>query len=139
MRDDMRCSSSLEGTVRTWRHAMDTRKSGHWILSLALMSTALVWSTLPAYPQTAGSSGSGSVGSSSRESMETSRSATPRSNHQLPSTSPSGRFNQMQKQRQSERTQALEERLQNGQIDKPVAQGQISERLEQFYRSSAEK
>jgi hypothetical protein len=32
----------------------------------------------------------------------------------------------------------LEERLQSGQMEKPVAQGQISDRLEQFYKGSAE-
>jgi hypothetical protein len=37
-----------------------------------------------------------------------------------------------------ERTEALEERLRNGQMEKPVAQGQVSDRLEQLHRGSAE-
>jgi hypothetical protein len=35
--------------------------------------------------------------------------------------------------------ETLEERLRQGQADQPVAQGQISERLEQFYRGSPEQ
>ena len=121
---------------------MNTRKSRHWILSLSLVSTALMYGTAPAYPQSAGSSASGSVGSSSGGSTGTSKSATARNGNpgdSMRSTPPSGRFDQQQNQGQSERTRALEERLQNGQMDKPVAQGQISDRLEQFYRRSAEK
>ncbi|ALA58413.1 exported protein of unknown function [Nitrospira moscoviensis] len=33
----------------------------------------------------------------------------------------------------------LEERLRRGQMDEPIAQGRISERLEQFYRDSSEQ
>ena len=121
---------------------MKTKKSRRWIVSLGLASTALVWSTVPVYPQSAGSSGSASVGSSSGGSMGMSKPGKPRSGNPgdpMRRTPPSGRLNQLPNQSQSERTQALEDRLQNGQMDKPVAQGQISERLEQFYRKSAEK
>jgi hypothetical protein len=45
----------------------------------------------------------------------------------------------MPNQTQAERAKALEERLQSGQMDKPIAQGQISDRLEQFYRRAADK
>ena len=37
-----------------------------------------------------------------------------------------------------ERAQALEERLRNGEMEHPIAQGQISDRLEQLHRGSAE-
>lgn len=37
-----------------------------------------------------------------------------------------------------ERTRALEERLRSGQMERPIAQGQISDRLEQFHSGSAE-
>ena len=37
-----------------------------------------------------------------------------------------------------ERTRALEERLRSGQMERPVAQGQISDRLEQLHSGSAE-
>lgn len=36
------------------------------------------------------------------------------------------------------RAEALEKRLRNGQMERPVAQGQISDRLEQLHRGSAE-
>jgi hypothetical protein len=35
-----------------------------------------------------------------------------------------------------DRSQAVEERLRSGQMDKPVAQGEISERLNQLYSGS---
>lgn len=38
-----------------------------------------------------------------------------------------------------DRAEALEERLRRGDMDRPVAQGQISDRLEQFHKGSAER
>lgn len=37
-----------------------------------------------------------------------------------------------------ERVQALEERLRSGQMERPIAQGQISDRLEQLHRGPVE-
>jgi hypothetical protein len=39
----------------------------------------------------------------------------------------------------NDRTQALEERLRRGQMERPIAQGQISDRLEQLHSGSAER
>jgi len=38
-----------------------------------------------------------------------------------------------------EQTPPLEERLQRGQMEEAVAQGRVSDRLEQFHKGSAEK
>jgi len=38
-----------------------------------------------------------------------------------------------------EQTPPLEERLQRGQMDKAVAQGQVSDRLEQFHKASPDR
>ena len=76
----------------------------------------------------------GSVGS-----LETPTPAKPRGSH------PDGTMRSMrppyipgQTPIPRERTRALEERLRSGQMEQPIAQGQISNRLEQLHSGSAE-
>lgn len=109
-----------------------------WFVTLSLVSlSAVVVSVMPAYSQSAASSGS--VGSRPGGSHETPTPAKPRgSNPNAPMRNmrPSDMPGQTPMPR--ERTQALEERLRNGQMEQPIAQGQISDRLEQLHRGSAE-
>jgi hypothetical protein len=69
------------------------------------------------------------------ESLETSKSAKPRGSDSadaIRSTRPP--YSPNQTTVPGERTRALEERLRRGQMDRPVAQGQVSDRLEQLHR-----
>lgn len=68
------------------------------------------------------------------ESLETSKPAKPRDSHStdtIRSTRPPYIPGETSAQR--ERSRALEERLRNGQMDRPIAQDQVSDRLEQLH------
>jgi hypothetical protein len=73
------------------------------------------------------------------ESLETSKPAKPRGSHSadaIRSTRPP--YSPSQTMVLGERTRTLEERLRRGQMDRPVAQGQVSDRLEQLHRGGTE-
>lgn len=109
-----------------------------WFVTLSLISlSAVVVSALPAHSQSA--AGSGSVGSRPGGSQETPAPTKPRG------SKPDGTMRSMQPPYipgqtpvPRERAQALEERLRSGQMERPIAQGQISDRLEQLHSGSAE-
>ena len=117
---------------------MKAATSCRWVFAISLTSmlaAALAATSVQSQPAT----GSGPVGSRPGASHEPSKPAKPRSPNpadtmqsvrppDLPSLPPVPR----------ERAQALEERLRRGQMDAPIAQGRISDRLEQFHRSSVE-
>ena len=106
-------------------------------ISWSAVTAALVLNALPAYSQSGSGSGSGSEGTSSGGSIG----AAKPGNSQTAGKPMQGidRLSQTPNQTQAERAKALEERLQSGQMDKPIAQGQISDRLDQFYRRAADK
>jgi hypothetical protein len=73
------------------------------------------------------------------ESPETSKPAKPQGSHSadaLRSTRPP--YPPGQTTVPGERSRALEERLRRGQMDRPVAQGQVSDRLEQLHSGTTE-
>jgi hypothetical protein len=105
-------------------------------ISRIVLMAALVLTALPAYSQSGGSS-AGSGGTSSGGHVGAPKPGTSQPADQ--SLQGMERLSQMPNQTQAERAKALEERLQSGQMDKPIAQGQISDRLEQFYRRAADK
>ena len=112
---------------------MNTTTLCQRMISASVLTVALVMTALPAYSQSA----SGSGGASSGGGVGASKPGTSQPAGQ--SMQGMERLNQMPNQTQAERAKALEERLQSGQMDKPIAQGQISDRLEQFYRRAADK
>ena len=116
---------------------MKATTSCSWVVALSLMSMlSAIVGTMPAYSQSAVVSGS--VRSHPGESQETVIPAKPKGSH------PDGA---MQSRRPSDipdqtpapsvRAQALEERLRRGQMERPIAQGEISDRLEQLHSGSA--
>jgi hypothetical protein len=116
---------------------MKTRTSGSWVIALSLMSilSALV-GTIPTHAQPA--TAPGSVGSHPGGSQERLIPAKPRSSH------PDGALRSRQSSdipdqtaEPSVRARALEERLRRGQMERPIAQGEMSDRLEQLYSGSA--
>ena len=117
---------------------MNAATSCRWVITLSLISlSAAVVSATPAHSQSAAAPGS--VGSRSGGSHETHTPTKPKG------SKPDGGIRSMrppdmpgQALVPRERTETLEERLRNGQMDQPIAQGQISERLEQLHRGSAE-
>lgn len=109
-----------------------------WFVTLSFISlSAFVVGAPPADSQSL--AGSGSMGSRPGGNQETQTPTKPKGSKSdggirsirppdMPGHAPVPR----------ERAEALEERLRNGQMEKPVAQGQISDRLEQLHRGSAE-
>lgn len=120
---------------------MNTMMSCRWIITLSLVSSVPVLSADQVYSQSGGSTGGGSesIGSSpgGRHGMaKPGMSKNTNPDAATRSMGPSGRSSQMQNQTPPERMQALENRLREGHLDQPIAQGQISDRLDQFYRGS---
>ncbi len=117
---------------------MKATTSCRWVITLSLVGiSAAVADVTPAHSQSA--AGPGSVGSRPGGSQETPKPAKPRGSH------PDGTMRSMrppdipgQTPVPSERARALEERLRSGQMEQPIAQGQISNRLEQLHSGSAE-
>jgi hypothetical protein len=117
---------------------MKTTTSCSWVITLSLMSilSALV-GTIPAHAQPA--TAPGSVGSHPGGRQETLIPAKPRNSHPdgaIRSRRPSDIPDQTPEL--SVRARALEERLRRGQMERPIAQGEISDRLEQLHSGSAE-
>lgn len=109
----------------------------NWVVTLSLMSILpAIVGTLPAHSQSAAVPGL--VGSHPGGTHETLMPTKPRGSH------PDGA---MRSRRPSDvpdqtpapdvRARALEERLRRGQMERPIAQGEISDRLEQLHRGSA--
>jgi len=81
------------------------------------------------------------VRAASSKGSETDRSRTapkaaPRTAPPPQERKPDGGVTQFPAMSPRDPSQAVEERLRRGQADQPIAQGEISERLEQFYRDS---
>jgi hypothetical protein len=115
--------------------------ASRWIVAISLLLSAVVAGVSPGHAQSAGGAGGSSGGSPSSSqgapggSRESSRPSKPRSaTDAMRHARPPGLTLKPQEQQAT----PLEERLQSGQMEKPVAQGQISDRLEQFYKGSAE-
>ena len=117
---------------------MKATTSCRWVITLSLISifVAVVGAT-PAYSQSAAAPGS--VGSRLGGNQEALTPEKPRGSH------PDGAIRSMrpsdisgQTPAPNERALALEERLRSGQMDRPIAQGQISDWLEQLHSGSAE-
>ena len=103
---------------------------------LCIITLTLVSITIPTHWQGT-AAGSGSTGTTPGGTDETGKSAMPET------ANPNGTMRGMPpaaKRRQQpiprDRYQALEERLRSGQMEKPIAQGEISERLDQLSRGS---
>jgi len=117
---------------------MKATTSCRWVITLSLISiSAAVAVAIPAHSQSAVAPES--VESRPGGSHGTPIPAKPRGSH------PDGTMRSMrppdisgQTPVPSERTRALEERLRSGQMERPIAQGQISDWLEQLHSGSAE-
>jgi len=118
---------------------MKATTSCRWVITLSLISISVaVAGSTPAHSQSAAAPGSG-------ESRAGGIHETP-----LPPTKPRGshpdgtmrnmRLPDMPGQTPvpSDRTRALEERLRSGQMERPIAQAQISDWLEQLHSGPAE-
>lgn len=121
---------------------MNTTTSCRWVFTLSLIGIfAAFMGTAPAYSQSAAAPGL--VGSHPGKSRETPVPAKPRgspSDSSMQSMRPSdipGIPGQMTVP--SERLRALEERLRSGHMERPIAQDQVSDRLEQFHSGSVER
>jgi hypothetical protein len=110
-----------------------------WVITLSLTSILFaVMDTVPAHSQSA--TAPGSVGSHPGGSQETLIPPKPRDSHSdgtkrsmRPSDVPG------QTTAPNARARALEERLRRGQMERPIAQGEISDWLEQLHSGSVER
>ena len=117
---------------------MKATTSCGWAITLSLISMfAAVVGATPAQSQSTATPGS--MGSRPGGSHETPIPAKPRGSH------PDGAMRSMrppdipgQTLVPSERTRALEERLRSGQMERPIAQGHVSDWLEQLHSGSTE-
>jgi len=117
---------------------MKATTSCRWVVTLSLIGIFVaVVGTTPAHSQSAAAPGS--VGSRPGGSQEALTPGKPRGSH------PDGAIRSMrppnipgQTPVPIERARALEERPRSGQMERPIAQGQISDWLEQLHRGSAE-
>ncbi len=117
---------------------MKAMASCSWAITLSLLSIfAAAVDTTPAHSQSAVAPGS--MGSHPGGGQETPLPAKPRGAHP-DGTKRSIRPSDIPDQTPppNVRARALEERLRRGQMDRPIAQGQISDRLEQLHSGSAE-
>ncbi len=117
---------------------MKATTSCRWVVTLSLMSIlSATAGAMPAHSQSAAIPGS--VESRPGGSQETLIPAKPRGSQpdgvmrnkrppDIPDQTPAP----------SVRARALEERLRRGQMERPIAQGEISDRLEQLHSGSAE-
>ncbi|HEX4920629.1 MAG TPA: hypothetical protein VFV92_07805 [Candidatus Bathyarchaeia archaeon] len=117
--------------------------ASRWIVAISLFLSAVVVGVSPGQAQSAGGAGGSSGGSpsssqgapgGSRESSRPSKSRSANPTDAMRHARPPG----LTLKPQEQQAPLLEERLQSGQMEKPVAQGQISDRLEQFHKGSAE-
>ena len=113
--------------------------ASRWIVAISLFLSAVVVGVSPGQAQAAGGAG-GSPSSSQgapgggRESSSPSKPRSANPADVMRHARPPG----LTLKPQAQQAPPLEERLQSGQMEKPVAQGQISDRLEQFYKGAAE-
>lgn len=108
-----------------------------WIVSLSLFLSAVI-SASTAQTQTAGGAGSpgpppGGTHESSKRGKPGTTNPADAMRHARPSDKSDLRF------MPREQRPPLEERLQRGQMEEAVAQGRVSDRLEQLHKGSAEK
>ena len=101
-----------------------------WVVMLSLVSIIHIAGATLTQSQVIAASGS--AGSSSGGSHETSKPAKPRSPQ--PADSMKHLFDRPGHTPTPQET--LEERLRSGQMDRPAAQGEVSDRLEQLHRGS---
>jgi len=116
---------------------MKATTSYSWIITLSLISIlSAVVSAMPAHSQS--TAATGSVGSHPGGSQETLLSAKPKGSHP-DGTNRSMRPSDIPDQTPAPdvRARALEERLRRGQMERPIAQGEVSDRLEQLHHGSA--
>ena len=103
---------------------------------LCITTLSLVSLTIPAHSQTNAASVS-EGGSASHGGRETERPAMPR---KADSDVTRGGMSSAGKPKQIpaplDRSQVVEERLRSGQMEKPIAQGEVSDRLNQLYSGS---
>jgi len=100
---------------------------------LCIITWILVDVPVPASSQESATLESGSATGASREAKETTpANAKPR--RKTETMPPAGKPRPMPTP--PDRSQAVEERLRSGQMEKPIAQGEISERLNQLYSGS---
>jgi len=110
-----------------------------WFVTLSLMSIlSAVVGAIPAHSQSA--TAPGAVESHPGGSQKTLIPAKPRSSQ------PNGRMRNsrpsdipIQTPAPNERVRILEERLRSGQMERPIAQGAVSDRLEQLHSGAAER
>jgi hypothetical protein len=118
---------------------MNAMTSFRRVFTLGLISIFVaVVGTTPAYSQSAAAPGL--VGSHPGKSRESPTPAKPRgspSDRAMQSMRPSDIPGQTTVP--SEQLRALEERLRSGQMERPIAQDQVSDRLEQLHSGSAER
>ena len=112
---------------------MNATMSCRWLVALSLISIFAVMAVTPAPSRCA--AGSGPVGSRPAGSHETSKPAKPRGSNPADTVRPPELPGRPLVPR--ERAQALEERLRRVQMDEPIAQGRISDRLEQLHSGAA--
>ena len=107
--------------------------ASRWIVAASLFSlTAVAASVSPGHSQTGGTGGSpGSPGGPHEPSKPTKPKLGATSQSRLPDK-PGLRI------KPQDQAPLIEERLQRGQMEEAVAQGQISDRLEQFHKNGPE-
>lgn len=111
-----------------------------WVISLSLTSLLFaIVGTVPAHSQLAAAPGS--VGSHPGGSQETLIPPKPKGGSPADGTKRSMRPSDVPDQTTAPNVQAraLEERLRRGQIERPIAQSQISDWLEQLHSGSKER
>jgi hypothetical protein len=103
---------------------------------LCIITLLLVSVPIPASPQESATFESGSAGSTpgARHEAKETTPANAKPRRKTEGVPPVGKPRQMPTP--PDRTQAVEERLRSGQMEKPIAQGEISERLNQLYSGS---
>ena len=112
--------------------------TSRWRVAICLFLSAVVVNVSPGQAQSVGGAGGSSGGSqgSPSGSRESSRAAKPRTanpDDAMRNARPPGLTIKPREQ-----VPPIEERLQRGQMEEAVAQGRISDRLEQFHKGSAE-
>jgi hypothetical protein len=122
-----------------WREPMKYTTACRWVITLSLMSIlSVVMASVPAYSQSA--TAPGSVGSHPGGGQEPLILPKPRDSHS-DGTKRSMRPADVPDQTTAPnvRARALEERLRRGQMERPIAQSQISDWLEQLHSGSVER
>src|SRR5262245_52999837 len=110
-----------------WRHVMNVTTACQCIITLSLVSLSVSTHT-----SAAAAPGSGTEASASTGTPEANKPATPANpNGMTRGTTPVGKTREAPLT-PANRTREVENRVRSGQMDQPVAQGEISERLNQL-------